>query len=283
MHSLSLLSLALAAGSAFAHIEMSQPAPFRSRFGGGGSQVDYSMTSPLLADGSDFPCKGYHHDGTSKSSATYKAGGAGQIKLEGTATHGGGSCQLSLSYDQGKTFRVIKSIIGGCPLDKQYGFTIPSFAPSGEAIFAWTWFNKIGNREMYMNCAPITIEGGSNDKAAFDKLPEIYVANVGNGKTTVEGVDVVFPNPGDGSSGGGAPSGDAPASPSAASSAAASSSATPSSASPSPSTTIPALHVHAASNVPTPSLSASEIKLSGVASGIGASGDLPFSCSCSTS
>lgn len=134
-----------------------------------------------------------------------------------------------------------------------------------------------------MNCAPITIEGGSNDKAAFDKLPEIYVANVGNGKTTVEGVDVVFPNPGDGSSGGGAPSGDAPASPSAASSAAASSSATPSSASPSPSTTIPALHVHAASNVPTPSLSASEIKLSGVASGIGASGDLPFSCSCSTS
>ncbi|OJD15030.1 hypothetical protein AJ78_04685 [Emergomyces pasteurianus Ep9510] len=272
MHSLGLLSLALAAGSAFAHIEMSQPVPFRSKYGSGGN-VDYSMTSPLLADGSDFPCKGYHHDGTSKSSATYKAGETSQIKLEGTATHGGGSCQISLSYDQGKTFRVIESIVGGCPIAKQYSFKIPSSAPAGEALFAWTWFNKIGNREMYMNCAPVTIENSSGDKAAFDQLPEIYIANVGNGQTTVEGQDVQFPNPGPGSSGGDAP---AP-------------SVVSSSAAPPPAATTPALEVKPSTPVASPSpspsapASASEIKLSGVASGVGAAGDLPFTCSCSTS
>ncbi|KLJ05980.1 DNA-directed RNA polymerase [Blastomyces silverae] len=281
MHSLSLLTLAIAAGSAFAHIEMSHPVPFRSRHGSGGN-VDYSMTSPLLADGSNFPCKGYHHDSASKPSATYKAGGSGDVKLEGTATHGGGSCQISLSYDQGNTFRVIESIIGGCPLNKQYGFKIPSNAPSGEALLAWTWFNKIGNREMYMNCAPVVIEGGSGDRAAFDKLPEIYIANVGNGKTTVEGEDVKFPNPGEGSSGDDAP----PSAPSPSSAS--------SSASPTPAVTTPALQVdpNAASTLspspsPSPSPSApvsgSGIKFSGVASGIGATGSLPLSCSCDCS
>ncbi|OJD22982.1 hypothetical protein ACJ73_05663 [Blastomyces percursus] len=309
MHSLSLLTLAVAAGSAFAHIEMSHPAPFRSRHGSGGN-VDYSMTSPLLADGSDFPCKGYHHDSVSKPSATYKAGGSGDIKLEGTATHGGGSCQISLSYDQGNTFRVIESIIGGCPLNKQYGFKIPSNAPSGEALLAWTWFNKIGNREMYMNCAPVVIEGGNGDRAAFDKLPEIYIANVGNGKTTIEGEDVQFPNPGEGSSGRDAPpSTPSPSSPSAsptpavtapalqvdpnaASTLSPSPSPSSSSASPIPAVTAPALQVdpNAASTLspsPSPSPSApasgSGIQFSGVASGIGATGSLPLSCSCECS
>ncbi|EER38195.1 endoglucanase [Histoplasma capsulatum H143] len=253
MHSLSLLYLIAAAGSALGHIEMSEPVPFRSRFGSGGD-VDYSMTSPLLADGSNFPCKGYQHDSVSKPSATYKAGGSGEIKLAGTATHGGGSCQISLSYDQGKTFKVIESIIGGCPLPMQYSFKIPSSAPSGEALLAWTWFNKIGNREMYMNCAPVSIEGGSGDKAAFDKLPDIYVANVGNGKTTIEGQDVVFPNPGDDTTGTDKPSGDAPAgssaagnasAPAAASGAASTPDASPA-ASPTPAANTPAANTPAA-------------------------------------
>ncbi|EEH09854.1 conserved hypothetical protein [Histoplasma capsulatum G186AR] len=253
MHSLSLLYLIAAAGSALGHIEMSEPVPFRSRFGSGGD-VDYSMTSPLLADGSNFPCKGYQHDSVSKPSATYKAGGSGEIKLSGTATHGGGSCQISLSYDQGKTFKVIESIIGGCPLPMQYSFKIPSSAPSGEALLAWTWFNKIGNREMYMNCAPVSIEGGSGDKAAFDKLPDIYVANVGNGKTTIEGQDVVFPNPGDDTIGTDKPSGDAPAgssaagnasAPAAASGAASTPDASPA-ASPTPAANTPAANTPAA-------------------------------------
>ncbi|EDN05824.1 endoglucanase [Histoplasma capsulatum] len=305
MHSLSLLYLIAAAGSALGHIEMSEPVPFRSRFGSGGD-VDYSMTSPLLADGSNFPCKGYQHDSVSKPSATYKAGGSGEIKLVGTATHGGGSCQISLSYDQGKTFKVIESIIGGCPLAMQYSFKIPSSAPSGEALLAWTWFNKIGNREMYMNCAPVSIEGGSGDKAAFDKLPDIYVANVGNGKTTIEGQDVVFPNPGDDTTGTDKPSGDAPAgssaagnasAPAAASGAASTPDASPT-ASPTPAAntpaantpaTTPALQINAnaassAAETPSPSESvpASESTPSDASPGIGGSDNLRITCNCSS-
>jgi len=31
-----------------------------------------------------------------------------------------------------------------------YSFTIPTSLPTGTATIAWTWFNKVGNREMYM-------------------------------------------------------------------------------------------------------------------------------------
>ena len=66
--------------------------------------------------------------------------------LSGSATHGGGSCQFSLSYDGGSTWAVIHSIIGGCPLNSAYTFSVPNNIPSGNALFAWTWFNKVGNR-----------------------------------------------------------------------------------------------------------------------------------------
>jgi hypothetical protein len=70
---------------------------------------------------------------------------------------------------------------------------IPSEAPNGEALFAWSWFNQLGNREMYQNCAVVTITNGGSGLTG----PAPFVANVGvNGCTTVEGVDVVFPDPG---------------------------------------------------------------------------------------
>src|SRR5205085_6344412 len=61
------------------------------------------------------------------------------ISLAGSATHGGGSCQFSLSYDRGSTWAVIHSIIGGCPLNSAYTFSVPNNIPSGNALFAWTW------------------------------------------------------------------------------------------------------------------------------------------------
>lgn len=72
---------------------------------------------------------------------------------------------MSLSYDNGKSWKVMKSFIGGCPsgppnesADHAIGsFTVPPEAESGGALFAWTWFNRIGNREMYMSCAAVTI------------------------------------------------------------------------------------------------------------------------------
>src|ERR1700743_2085143 len=63
-----------------------------------------------------------------------------------------------------------------------------------------TWFNEIGNREMYMNCASVTIGGGGARSRAMAKRamsgPEVFKANIGNGCTTAAGTDVVFPSPG---------------------------------------------------------------------------------------
>ncbi|KAN0083783.1 hypothetical protein V8E54_002871 [Elaphomyces granulatus] len=192
---------------------MKSPYPIRSPLNpNGGSNKDYSYTSPLSASGSDYPCKGYAND-PFVSVANYTAGGSYQIELDGSATHGGGSCQISLSYDKAKTFNVIKSMEGGCPLTPQYSFTIPSDAPSGQALLAWTWFNKVGNREMYMNCAQVTINGKSSKRShprelshklmardsTFSSRPTIFLANINNPEgqcTTVADQEVAFPLPG---------------------------------------------------------------------------------------
>uniref|UniRef100_A0A093VS10 Extracellular protein n=1 Tax=Talaromyces marneffei PM1 TaxID=1077442 RepID=A0A093VS10_TALMA len=203
---------AFMAATVSAHVQMSSPFPIRSPLNpkGDESKKDYSYTAPLDASGSNFPCKGYQNDAF-VSVATYTAGSEYGMSLSGSATHGGGSCQLSLSYDTGKTFTVIQSMEGGCPLTSSYNFTIPSDAPSGQALFSWTWFNKIGNREMYMNCAQVTIEGGSKSKrshardmmvsradTAFSSRPPIFIANVHGpgGCTTIESQEVSFPEAG---------------------------------------------------------------------------------------
>jgi len=145
-----LLATLLVGGQlAAAHMEMSFPPPFRSKNNPHATNIDYSMTTPLQPSGADFPCKGFLSDlGTpaGASTATFAPGGTYNFTITGGAAHGGGSCQASLSYDGGKTFTVIESIIGGCPLSSNYDFTVPSDAQAGEAIFAWTWFNQIGNR-----------------------------------------------------------------------------------------------------------------------------------------
>lgn len=129
---------------ASAHMEMMWPYPLHSKYDpqNSGNNIDYSMTSPLNADGSNFPCKGYQNDRPIRTVATYSAGSSYNMTITGGAFHNGGSCQLSLSYDNGATFKVIKSMIGGCPAGDgptNYDFKIPSFAPSGTALFAWTW------------------------------------------------------------------------------------------------------------------------------------------------
>ncbi|KAL1972778.1 hypothetical protein VTN31DRAFT_6320 [Thermomyces dupontii] len=187
---------------------MAEPLPIRSPLdrNNGPEDKDYSYTNPLSQKGDDFPCKGYADDPV-RPVKEYVAGQQYIMKTAGTAVHEGGSCQLSLSYDK-KKFTVIKSIEGGCPLAGSYTFTIPPDAPSGEALFAWTWFNKIGNREMYMNCAWVTIKGGSQKRShprhivrrqeSFSSRPPIFIANVnGPGNcSTIEGEEVKFPLPG---------------------------------------------------------------------------------------
>ena len=199
-------------GLVSAHMEMSNPPPFRSKFNDFTTDIDYSMTNPLNAGGADFPCKGYQSlMGTpqGQSVTTYQPGQSYQFTITGGTIHDGGSCQASLSYDQGATWTVIHSYIGNCPIatgDTNYDFTIPNDTPAGEALFGWSWFNKVGNREMYMNCAVVTIGGGAKEardevearapEDPFASRPAMFVANVGNGCGTTETKDLEFPNPG---------------------------------------------------------------------------------------
>ncbi|OAA42255.1 hypothetical protein NOR_05104 [Metarhizium rileyi] len=200
--------VALAVASlAAAHMEMKSPPPLRSKFNKFTKNQDYDMTSPLSPSGSNFPCRGHLTAlGTPEGQpvADWVAGQPQSMTITGGAFHGGGSCQASLSYDNGKTWKVIHSWIGSCPANNgpsSFEFTLPADAAAGEAVFAWTWFNKVGNREMYMNCAVVNIKASGNKKKRgvsepVEDRPEMFVANVGNGCKTSEGTDVMFPDPG---------------------------------------------------------------------------------------
>lgn len=205
------LAFALAASVVNAHMEMSFPAPLRSKYNPAATVKDSDMVSPLSSSGSNYPCKGYLSDlGTpgGKPSATFSPGQKSNMTIMGGAAHNGGSCQASLSYDKGKTFKVIQSWIGECPISggSSFDFTIPSDAPSGDAVFAWTWNNKVGNPELYMNCAVVTIGGAPKNRirgmqpepraaVAFAQRPAPFLSNIGNGCKT-ENMVVDYPNPG---------------------------------------------------------------------------------------
>ncbi|KAJ1337939.1 hypothetical protein MN608_00796 [Microdochium nivale] len=207
MHFTSFLVAALA-GSAAGHIAIVKPAPLRSKENPhSGNAIDYDINSPL-SDMSQFPCKGalkYLGQPEGASVETYAPGGSYDMVIGTGAAHNGGSCQISLSYDQGKTFTVIKSIIGNCPAPgASYKFTVPSDAPQGEAVFSWSWNNKSGNREFYQNCAVVTIAGGAQKRSedlvgraiAFSARPQIFVSNLGGEFCTPENIDVVYPETG---------------------------------------------------------------------------------------
>jgi hypothetical protein len=214
------------ASYASAHMLLAKPQPYAG-----------VINSPLNADGSNFPCQ-LKYDDTTTAATSMALGSTQPLDFTGGATHGGGSCQISITYDDPPTkssvFKVIHSIEGGCPTRNNagnigsdasapdpdtYSFAMPTNLPTGKAILAWTWFNKVGNREMYMNCAPIDITAGSSkrsedeenlvrdisqlmerDQAAYNALPNMFTANILNigsdSCKTTEGIDILFPNPG---------------------------------------------------------------------------------------
>lgn len=202
MHANTLYTVLGLVASASAHVKMNTPNVWT---------VD---NGPLFDTGENFPCKGVAYD-TSVERNVLKKGQSQPMKFTGSAVHGGGSCQVSLTTDLEPTkdsvWKVIKSIEGGCPaqgvdgnypenaelaIPFDYDFEIPEDVPAGKYTLAWTWFNKIGNREMYMNCAPAEAVGDGGDEASFNALPDMFVANVDNGCSTEEGYDLEFPNPG---------------------------------------------------------------------------------------
>ncbi|KAL4977102.1 hypothetical protein BDW66DRAFT_133382 [Aspergillus desertorum] len=195
-----------------AHMLMTNPVPYNK---------DLVDNSPLSGDGSNFPCKNVGYTVTTENYLT--KGQPFNIEFQGSATHGGGSCQFSITSDRAPTkdtkWSVIKSVEGGC-MDESEGdenetggsgmknsfspsITIPDSFEDGQYTFAWTWINRIGNREFYMNCAPITLSGGSSSKrsdvAAVEKraedYPDMFIANI-NGCKTKENYSPRYPYPG---------------------------------------------------------------------------------------
>ncbi|KAM0347391.1 hypothetical protein ACHAPU_004912 [Fusarium lateritium] len=225
MFSLSTLSiLALGASLASSHVIMIEPHPFNL------DTEPLYQTWPLSAD-LPFPCQGRTQHAEQVTKVT--AGTTQTVKFWGSAVHGGGSCQFSVAYGKNppsdpSKWHTIYSIIGGCPAEaagnipttgtdphsrengaecgndtgkectKQFNIPIPKDIQNGPATFAWTWFNKIGNREMYMVCSPIEISGGKDDSSFVDSLPAIFRANIpGECTTGASGSVINFPEPGD--------------------------------------------------------------------------------------
>lgn len=196
-----------------AHMILAKPAPFKFEPNIG------AINGPMDPSGSDFPCKAPAGLYEAEASNVIPVGVPQPLTFTGSAVHGGGSCQVSITKDLKPTkdseWKVIHSIEGACPIaaegnlpenanlpvDSGLNFTVPEGLKDGPATLAWTWFNRIGNREMYMNCAPIEITGGKGDETFFDSLPNMFVSNLGSLANTEctktpEMFDLSFPEPG---------------------------------------------------------------------------------------
>lgn len=216
-----LLSIAALAN---AHGIMIEPRPYNLE------TEPLQQVAPLSAE-LPFPCQGRTQHVESRTVLT--AGTNQTVKFWISAVHGGGSCQFSLTYDYPPPadvtqWKTIYTIIGDCPaqaagnLDtvekdksgrengvqcgndsgsecvRQYNIPIPSWIENSEkATFAFSWFNRIGNREFYMNCSPVKIVGGTGDKERTKSLPPVFVANIPGSCTTGESGQLFnIPNPG---------------------------------------------------------------------------------------
>jgi hypothetical protein len=166
------------------------------------STAGNAYNSPLSPSGSDFPCKKLHLDQTTYADSyttKWKAGSQVHFEILGQvnygqegplAAHSGGSCQASISFDNGTTFKAIHSYVGGCPrgasagsniiaagTDQNFSFMVPENTRAGPALFAWTWIAVSGNRnEFYMNCAKIEVEGKGQE--TLDEYPDMYIGEM---------------------------------------------------------------------------------------------------------
>ena len=177
---------------------------------------DTLNNSPLDDMGDDFPCKQRTGVYNISEMNNIKVGVPQELSFIGSAVHSRGSCQVSVTLDKEPTknsqWKVVHSIIGGCPSNitgnlpsnansngaAVFQYTLPKGMPNGQYTLGWTWFNKVGNREIYMNCAPITVTGGGNDNSVIEKLPDMFVANIPFETCNIpENFNYQFPNPGD--------------------------------------------------------------------------------------
>ncbi|KAJ1968539.1 hypothetical protein IWQ62_001188 [Dispira parvispora] len=132
---------------------------------------DYNLRDPIGTN-NEFAFPLCHHTEPYASPVeTVQAGSSITVSFDTVATHNGGHCEFSLSYDGGKTFVAIQTIIRNCFLEgKTFSVPIPKEAPNGKAVFSWSWVNAKGNREFYMTCSDIEIQGGGSGSLKGPKM-----------------------------------------------------------------------------------------------------------------
>ncbi|KAK4457705.1 hypothetical protein QBC42DRAFT_317203 [Cladorrhinum samala] len=195
------------------------------------SLSDAPDPAPLNQDSSDYPCKSrmLHPNYFDKLShmtvgSTQQHNTVTEFTLRPTPYATSGSCQISISLDavpnRNSTFKVLRSILSGCPLHRpdeatpaKFPFFIPAEFPTDKLVtIALTWFstNLEGIPAMHMECIPVYLEGSNENISessspssspshmlAFDLLPDMFVANIGNGCTTPTWTNnIIFPDPG---------------------------------------------------------------------------------------
>ncbi|KAF9151578.1 hypothetical protein BG015_006498 [Linnemannia schmuckeri] len=155
-----------------AHISFRYPCPRRAAYSecpqpgpGQWEMVDYDIRSPIGTHGNIVSPMCKHSSSFAGTRPVFSAGQTYQATMDIGAYHKGGSCQWTLSYDNGATWVVIQDNLKTCMADASNGvqykmpFKIPAGAPSGKAILNLIWNNNEGNRELYSSCADVVISG----------------------------------------------------------------------------------------------------------------------------
>ncbi|KAI7832789.1 hypothetical protein BC939DRAFT_380585, partial [Gamsiella multidivaricata] len=143
-----------------------------------GQYIDYDLNSPIgTHDSQNAPlCK---QSIPSAIRTVLTAGQSIQTSYSVGAPHMGGHCQWALSYDGGRTWVVLKTMIRSClqgisgGQDYSVSVPLPANAPNGKATLMWLWNNAVGNRELYSNCADVEIQGGPNGGQLSGVVPLI--------------------------------------------------------------------------------------------------------------
>jgi hypothetical protein len=173
-----------------AHIFMNDPPSRRNKYSQeyvSQGNVDYNIMAPLYFDGSTypFPCKGFPKGPSTKTINGNKV----SVTLEGSAVHGGGHCQFGVTYDD-NTFVVLRTVTDNCLTGGMtYDFDLPENIPSGDITVFWTWVNRIGNREYYMECADVTINNSNGGTSPVEiNGKELLVLNILGNPVVPEGL-----------------------------------------------------------------------------------------------
>ncbi|KAJ1955737.1 hypothetical protein IWQ62_005463 [Dispira parvispora] len=158
------------------HIYMSDPCARGSPLAQCGyPSPNFDLMAPIATENQPtFPLC-HHAEPYASPVKTVQAGSSITATFEGTAIHNGGHCEFSLSYDGGKKFVAIQTILKTCFLSgKSFNVPIPKEAPNGKAVFAWSWVNASGKREFYMSCSDIEVQGGGSGSL---KGPQMLTPN----------------------------------------------------------------------------------------------------------